>query len=114
MIPVEKLKSVVAELFSQLDNPDQIANLCRERQIQGFLVNCTSCPMVKLVREYVDFQIAFTMGKKIGSGNWLVVEDEKQTSFPAPQVCDEFSDRFDCKLYSDLIAFGDQTEQNTY
>lgn len=57
--------------------------------------------MVKLLREQVDFPIAFSLGKKIGTGRWHVGTE----SFVAPEVCDKFSDLFDSKAYPDLIAF---------
>lgn len=101
---LNKLKEVVDSVFGKLTDPEQIAQLCRERQIQGFTYNSASCPMAKLVREQVDFPVGFAMGKKIGTGVWFINNHEKP-SIPAPVICDNFVNQFDAGYYKDLIAW---------
>jgi hypothetical protein len=110
MTPIEQLKKLVEETFGSMKSPDEIAQLCRDRQIQGFQGHFTSCPMVKLIREQVDFQVGFTMGKKLGSGSWSWVTYDRMVGFQSPFVCDEFSDNFDIGKYPDLIAFPKKEE----
>lgn len=99
---IDILEKTVMKLFGELYDPDQIVQMCREKQIQGYQNNCTSCPMVKLVKEHFEFQIAYTLGKNIGSGRWIYLETGEM--FLSPYVCDKFSDNFDNGKYQDLIA----------
>lgn len=108
MNEIMRLGQVVVELFGSLDNADQIAQMCRERQIQGFLNSSNSCPMTKMVRENVKFPIAFTTGKKLGTGQFHAVLCDRSIAIPAPIVCDEFADNFDSGKYPDLVAFGNK------
>lgn len=101
----ETLKKVLEDTFSNLNNPDQIAELCRQRQIQGFINNETSSPMVKLVREQVDFGVSFTIGKTMSGGVWWCFNKEYELRIPSPQVCSEFTQKFNNEEYPDLIAF---------
>lgn len=104
MNPVERLKETIRNLFGSSNDPEQIRKMCQDRHIQGFTVNSTSCPMVKLVREQVDFPVAFTFGKKEGSGRWIYYSHTSDISIPSPMVCEIFADNFDNKVYPELIA----------
>lgn len=101
---IERLQQVVTELFGNLTEPSQIAEQCLIKEIKGFRGNPTSCPMVKLVREQVDFPVAFSLGKKLGTGQWWVLGPDKSVSTPAPMVCDQFSDQFDKGKHPGLCA----------
>lgn len=58
--------------------------------------------MAKLVREQVDFPVAFSLGKKLGTGQWWVLDE--RLGFDSPLVCDQFSADFDGGAYPDLVA----------
>ena len=104
------LQEIINATFGSLTHPEQIANLCRERHIQGFVGHFTSCPMVKLVREQIDLPVGFTMGKKFGQGRWVVAYFDKQVSLPAHLVCEQFADGYDSGAYKDLVSFNKENE----
>lgn len=105
----EEFRKVINDTFSNLTDPDQIAELCRKEQIQGFLNNESSNPMVKLIRGKVDFNVCYEFGKK--EGLWWCYNDEYAMKVETFKICDQFVDRFHCKAYTDLIAFYEKDKE---
>lgn len=100
----ETLRKIVEETFGGFENPEQIADLCRREQIQGFINNSVSCPMAKLIRSKVEFNVGFSLEKK---GLWWCWSFGHQdySCIPASTLCEQFSEKFDSGGYPDLIAF---------
>ncbi len=100
---VEKFKKLIISTFGDVKDPDQIAELCRKKEIEGFVSNSTSCPMVKLIKDqFCDYNVAFSVDR---ISYWWVFDAQNSIYFKSPEVCEEFSKRFDEGKYPDLIAW---------
>ena len=62
--------------------------------------------MVKLIREQTDFWVAFSVGNKRGSGYWWIFNRDERIGVPSPIICELFAEKFDNKVYPELVAFG--------
>jgi hypothetical protein len=94
----EQFQKVVAEIFGHLTDPEEIAAMCREKQVQGFQQNISSNPLCKLVREQVDFPVYFQNNK------WFIWVGNRNIGFSCMKVCEDFLNNFSDGKYPDLIA----------